>query len=372
MIRVLVLVCLLALFLAYLVAPVAQRVQRWFAFGRRRPLPRWLAILVVYVIGALVVSAVWRAVGPRWEFQVDQLQVALPMYADHALDRVLSIESRFDSVPVAGEAGSVAAWLTLQLSLFVKSHVRETIEEVRESLPHVRWLWLVPVLSLVLLQVSPTFRRTTIRALPPGQLQWRIDELMGHVNWVLAGYTRAQVIAGVFVATATGAIFAVLKVPYALSLGLAAGVLELLPVVGPISIALSVALLTTGPTLVAALVALAALRIVQDYVVYPQLMGRRMHLPPLAVVLALLAGARVGGIVGVALALPAVGVGAVAWRHWRDHRDIERLVRAHAEERATREARAIAHAIAHASENVAEHDSTGGGTGTRDDPSRWP
>lgn len=352
MIRILLLDLLLALFLAYLVAPVAQQLQRALTFERRRPMPRWAAILTVYVAGAAIAASVWHAVGPRWEWQVDRLQATLPVYADRALDRVLFIERRLDGIRDVNQDDSMAALVTLRVSSFMKQHVRETLAEVGDGLPHVRWLALVPLISLVFLQVSPSFRRTTIRALPPGHLQWRGDEFLRHVNWVLAGYTRAQVIAGIFVATTTSALFALLKIPYALSLGLAAGALELLPIVGPLTIALSVALLASGPQLAIALVGLGVLRFLQDYVVYPQLMGRRMHLPPLAVVVALLLGARIGGVVGVALALPLVGIGAVAWRHWRDHRDIERLVKLHASEKATREARALAHSIAHASDTA--------------------
>jgi predicted PurR-regulated permease PerM len=354
-IRLLLLVVLLALFLAYLVAPIAQRVQRLTVLRRRVSMPRWVAIIVVYAAGAVIASLVWGAVGPRWEWQADRLQEALPRYADQALDRVLFMERRLNAVPVPAETGSVAARVTLRLSSVMKEHVRETLSEIGDSLPHVRWLWLVPVLSLLFLQVSPTFRRTTVRALPPGHLQWRGDEFLSHVNWVLAGYTRAQVIAALWIATATGTLFAVLKVPYALSLGLAAGALELLPIVGPLTIALSVALLTSGPPLVIALAGLGVLRFLQDYVVYPRLMGRRMRLPPLAVVVALLLGARLGGIVGVALALPLVGIGSVAWRHYRDHRDIERLVRSHAiSKQGARDARAVAHTIAQASEVPAD------------------
>jgi predicted PurR-regulated permease PerM len=340
-IRILVLACLLALFLAYLVAPAAKLVQRWCRFGRYRP-SRWVAILAVYLVGGLAVSAVWRAVAPRWEWQADQLQAALPGYAERALERILSFERRLDAVPVAGDAGSVVARSIVWASSQLKVHVRETLEEVREGLPHVKLLWIAPGLSLILLQVSATFRRSTVRALPPGQMQWRIDEFLGHVNWVLAGYTRAQAIACVLVATITGTSFALLKVPYALSLGLVAGVLELLPVVGPLTVALSLAFVTTGPKLVGALFTLGLLRFLLDSIVYPQLMGRRMHLPPLAVVLALLIGARAGGILGVALALPLVGVGAVAVRHWRDHRAIQQLVAAHAAELAAREAKEAA------------------------------
>jgi predicted PurR-regulated permease PerM len=71
---------------------------------------------------------------------------------------------------------------------------------------------------------------------------------------------------------------------------------------------------------------LGGLRLVQDYAIYPRLISHAMHLHPLAVVVALWAGAAVGGLVGICLAIPAVGVLQVAWRHWREYRDIEALV----------------------------------------------
>ena len=333
MIRVLLLAALLSLFLAYIVAPLAQFVRRVGMLGpQRRPLPRWLGILIVYIAGIALLVTTWAVIRPKWDWQVERLQATLPRYAEHALDRALFLTD-VRQVP-GGEPGSVIAGLSMRASGVFKSHVRETLLEVGDGLPHLQWLWVTPVLSLLLLQLSPSFRRTTLRALPPGHLKWRAEEFFEHVNWVLAGYTRAQMISAVLVSVACSAWFAVLKVPYAFSLGLCAGVLELLPVVGPITVALSVALLTSGPTLVAALAGLVVLRLVQDYVIYPRLIGRRMHLPPLAVIVALLLGARLGGVVGVALALPLVGVASVAWRHWREHRAIERLVRDHALARA--------------------------------------
>ena len=78
---------------------------------------------------------------------------------------------------------------------------------------------------------------------------------------------------------------------------------------------------------VAVLVFLAGLRLVQDYAIYPRLIGRVMHLHPVAVVLALWVGAALGGVVGVCLAVPIVGITPVAHRHWREYREIEELVK---------------------------------------------
>jgi predicted PurR-regulated permease PerM len=122
---------------------------------------------------------------------------------------------------------------------------------------------------------------------------------------------------------------AVIKVPYALLIGLAAGVLELIPVIGPIAAGLLAAGLVRGGQLVAVVVFLVAVRVFQDTMIYPRLMGRRVHLPALAVLLAVWIGATMGGILGVLVAVPVVSVGAVAVRQWRDYRQIERLVRDH-------------------------------------------
>ena len=66
----------------------------------------------------------------------------------------------------------------------------------------------------------------------------------------------------------------------------------------------------------------------QDYVIYPRLISRALHLHPLAVVLAIWAGAAVGGLVGLCLAVPVVGTLQVTRCHWREYRDIEVLVAA--------------------------------------------
>ena len=75
---------------------------------------------------------------------------------------------------------------------------------------------------------------------------------------------------------------------------------------------------------------LGSLRILQDYIIYPRLIRSAMHLHPIAVVAAIWFGAMLGGVVGVCLAVPTVGVLQVAWRHYREYRTIERLVREHA------------------------------------------
>ena len=71
---------------------------------------------------------------------------------------------------------------------------------------------------------------------------------------------------------------------------------------------------------------LAVLRIVHDYVVYPRIIGSGIHLHPLAVILAILAGHELAGVAGIFLAIPVIAVLTVTYRHWLEHRGSTGLV----------------------------------------------
>jgi predicted PurR-regulated permease PerM len=70
---------------------------------------------------------------------------------------------------------------------------------------------------------------------------------------------------------------------------------------------------------------LVVLRIIEDYIVYPRLIGQGIHLHPLAVIVAILAGAELAGVAGIFLAIPVVAILTVSYRHWLEHRGSEGL-----------------------------------------------
>ena len=73
------------------------------------------------------------------------------------------------------------------------------------------------------------------------------------------------------------------------------------------------------------LIFLGVLRIVHDYVTYPRIIGTGIHLHPLAVILAILAGAEVAGVAGIFLAIPVIAILTVTYRHWLEHRGSETI-----------------------------------------------
>jgi predicted PurR-regulated permease PerM len=112
-----------------------------------------------------------------------------------------------------------------------------------------------------------------------------------------------------------------LNVSYPLVLGVAAGLLEFIPVVGPALIGLIAVLVASfhsWRSALAVLAFLAVLRVIHDYLVYPRLISRGVELHPMLVVLAVLCGAELGGVTGVFLGVPVMALLIVCLRHWRD------------------------------------------------------
>jgi predicted PurR-regulated permease PerM len=188
------------------------------------------------------------------------------------------------------------------------------------------WLILVPILAFFLLKDAGLFRKAALRILPRGHLRSRGDEFLVEINDTLAAYTRAQVTACLLIGLACTIGFFLIGVPYAVVLGVAAGLLEFIPLAGP----LTIGVLATGfaafhslGQAAAVLLFLVVLRAVQDYVVYPKLVGTGVHLHPLGIILAILCGAALGGLAGIFLAIPLVAVLTLTVRHYRDHRAAE-------------------------------------------------
>ena len=190
------------------------------------------------------------------------------------------------------------------------------------SLSYLPWLLLIPILAFFLLKDALVFRRMILTMLPH-RFRLRGRLLFDELNTTLATYVRGQLLACLFVGTICGVGFAVLRVPYPALLGMLAGVLEFVPLVGPFLCAVAVtivAALNAPVTAVWVIGFLSALRMIQDYAIYPRLVGRGLHLHPLAVIVAVLAGLELYGVAGMFLAVPVVAIGSLVYLHGREWR----------------------------------------------------
>jgi predicted PurR-regulated permease PerM len=282
-------------------------------------------VLALYGAATIVILPLWSIGGVRIKAAADRVTGMVPEHTARFIDQLRETERWTESIGLPERIGAAASDVTRRVTRSMQDEVRELGIELAGIRRLVPWLSLVPVIAFLLLTRWNRFRRSTTRVLPTPHLQWRGDEFLRHVNSLLAAYTRAQVTAAVIVGVLCWVGFATLRLPYPGTLGFVAGVLEMIPLAGPIIVAV-IATAMAPDRVLPVLAFLAALRLLQDYAIYPRLISRAMHLHPLGVVVALWIGAAVGGLIGVCLAIPLVGVVQVAYRHWREYRDIEDLL----------------------------------------------
>jgi predicted PurR-regulated permease PerM len=315
---------LLSVFFAYVLAPAVCAVRRRVRIGRRRrPISGAAAMLLLYVVIFVPGFALWRESKPavkHWiavtaPASVDRL---FPGGPNAPLDSVLA------HLPLPSSARDVLTRAGAGVGAALERSTRATLAELITAAPYAAWLVVAPVVAFLLLTGAPVFQRSALRVLPHGHLQWRLEEYLRDVNSALAGYVRAQAAAALIVGTACVAGFVLLGATSAVSLGVLAGILELVPAIGPLTALLIAA--SQGDRLVGIVLFLVALRIVQDYVVYPRLVRRGMHLSTLAVILTVWTGAALAQAPGVILSIPVAGFLSVSVRHWREYREIEQLI----------------------------------------------
>jgi len=321
-----VLVLVVAALFAYVIAPLVQLAERPIRIaGRPRRLSRWAAITVVYVVIAGGVSGGAALLLPSATDQVDDMIARAPAYTQSILAWEHGWSRYYQRLRVPIELRKRIDQSLLTADDAAIEYVRGSVMALVGTLSYVPWLVLIPILAFFLLKDAASFRRAVLKALPHhGQL--RGHRLFEEVNATLAAYIRAQLLACVLVGTICGVGFAVLGIPYPVLLGVLAGVLEFIPLVGPLLLATVAAIVGALHAPILALWAvgfLGVVRLIEDYVIYPRLIRRGMHLHPLAVIVAILVGAELDGVAGMFLAVPAAAIGSVVYRHWLEWRSAE-------------------------------------------------
>lgn len=324
-----ILLLILSVFFAYLVAPLVDFLRRPIKVsGRERSMPRVLAISLAYLIIVAAIVVAFYVLLPRLGNQ-------FPEFAQQARGYWKSLgESmqRLNDFLRLRMPGPVMDAINREIPHVVQG-VGDSLSEVLKGMvlwiAYLPWLVLIPILSFFFLKDADSFRRSALQMLPRGRWRWRGDEFFQDISSTLAAYARAQLTACVFIGIVCSIGFALLGIPSPLVLGFIAGVFEFVPLVGPLIIGIVAALVggLHGGSSSALLVILflAVLRIVQDYFIYPKLIGQGIHLHPLAVIIAILAGAELAGIAGIFLAIPVVAILTVSYRHWLEHRGSEGL-----------------------------------------------
>jgi predicted PurR-regulated permease PerM len=309
---------ILSVFIAYLMDPLVKLI-RW-PFKQRakeRLMPRALAIVIAYIIVFSIVGAVITAIAPGVVQQARDFGSNLPAYSDSIQRRLNDINRSFDRLKIPEE---VQTRINDQAKAFGERITTGVGSIVLGTFTFLPWLVIIPILSFFFLKDVNVFRLSVLKLLPAGSIRERADAVLADANRMMAAYVRAQIISCLLIGTICTIGFYLLGMRYALLLGILAGVLEFIPLLGPLTIGI-IATITAAlgdypPRAFSVAIFLIVLRIIHDYVTYPKIVRGGIHLHPVLIIICVLAGEQIAGIPGVFLAIPVVALITVVYKHY--------------------------------------------------------
>lgn len=297
---------LMILLAAIVISSALEPLARWL---RSYHVPRALSVVVVYVLVISAIgSAAWLMVPPLKD-QLTQLSRVLPQVID-------SVQSRVGFIGEFSQ-GSITSQLQEGLKQFgdnIASFGFNVVQQTRQVFSGIVSLLFMLIIAFYLVIEEDALKKVARVVIPQKHVLYgehiidRIQSKLG--RWVLAQLTLAVVI-GIVV----GIGLWILGVPYALSLGLLAGVLEVVPVIGPIIAGVFGVIVALSQSFFLAVITFAFYVVVQqveNHILIPNIMRKATGLNPLVTLLAVLLGGRLAGVAGVILSVPVATILSIA------------------------------------------------------------
>jgi predicted PurR-regulated permease PerM len=271
---------------------------------------RLAAIVAIYVlVGIVVVGGLTLLAGP-FVREATALSGALPEYAANLQARAPEVQNSLGQYGVQTDLDQLKARVAAAVEQGGTDVLKNLVGTLAEVGGVILDIVLALVISLYLLIDGPRFRARSLAMLPM-QHRGKLVFLEDNVSRVLGGYLRGQLTLAAIVGIAAGVGTGLMGLPYAVVLGVLAGLFELIPMFGPILSAVPaviVALFLPFPTVVWVILFFLAVQQVENNILVPRISGHAVGLHPLGALFALLAGFQMAGLLGGLFAVPLAGV----------------------------------------------------------------
>ncbi len=295
----------IAVILAYVLNPPVR-----FLTARTR-LSRTLAVASVYLALVVILSLVLVAFVPSLTQQVKSINLDFQNIVEgisRFFERPLFIFGFYiDLLDVYQEVSGT-------LQSIVSPLASRTVTVLISLASGLAWFIFVLIVSFYLLKDADKLSRS-LNALVPADYRDEVRRLVKEISAIWNAFFRSQLVLCAVIGTLVGVTMRVVGVSNALILGIIAGVLEIIPNIGPAISAIPAVLIAyfQGSTYLPLSNGWFALLVIGLYVVIqqlennilvPRIIGRSLNLHPLVVIVGAIAGANLAGILGIFLAAP--------------------------------------------------------------------
>jgi predicted PurR-regulated permease PerM len=295
-----------AVLLATAIEPIVNRL-------RRGPFTRGSGVLVVYTAIMLVIGVAGYLVVPNVLGQAGTFAQSLP-------ERLQALRTQVAGLPQPSVRGVLLGLLD-QAGRAVQSPAQPGREELvavgTAAAQTIISFVTVFVLAFYWLVERATIKRVLLRSVPPARAS-TVNTVWLEVEEKLGGWVRGQLILMLAIGLMAGLGYTVMGLPNAALLAVAAGLFEIVPMVGPVlafAPAVLVALAIEPAKALIVVVYALVIQQLESNVLVPRVMRETVGVSPLTVLLGILVGSALYGLPGAFLAVPIAGAVQVLLAH---------------------------------------------------------
>ena len=281
---------------------IASALEPLLAYAEKKRVPRLLSLIVIYLLFFVLFAAF--------------LYILLPLLLDEFRDLTQNYSAYFGKIEEA--AG------TITFIPGLSGNVHDLLSQLTEQIPSFTSLlsyassifggivsFIVVLVVSFYLALSHGALDDFLRSVLPPQFEAYAHELWIRAQKKMGYWLQAQILLSLIMALIVGIGMWILGVKYALLIAIVVGILEIVPFVGPIMAGALATLLAISQSPILGLWTLIFFIVAQQlegHILVPLLIKKLVGLNPVAVILAILVGAKLGGILGILLAVPIAAV----------------------------------------------------------------
>ncbi|WP_207755034.1 AI-2E family transporter [Alkaliphilus hydrothermalis] len=308
-----------AIVLAYVLNPFVK-------FLNKKGISRLWGVLLIYLAFSLVILVLSLTLIPKMTTEVKGLMEVLPEYSNGAYEYLHSTYLKFnqnlESLPP--EFDGVRSLLQNNIER-IQELVVGLITVVTNSLlaifSRIFSIILIPILSFYFLKDAEEFKKALILFIP-SSVRKKSLEMAKDFDTVLGGFIRGQMIVASFVGILTTIALLIMRVDFAVLVGLIAGVANVIPYFGPVIGIIPGAFFALMDSPIKAVYVVITFVVIQQFesgILSPKIVGKSVGIHPVWVIFALVIGGKFFGLIGLLIAVPAAGIIKVIGKHLVDY-----------------------------------------------------
>ncbi len=296
----------IAIVLATAIEPLIDRLARFKIPRAVSMILILLIVLALIVVGVLAVvpmiSSEWATITTLFNHSYESLRTSLAASENLLLQRIaayLPVNSPLATQPAAPQAGGATSNLAQQAVSIGSSIMRDLVLGIYVLILTGLWILEGDVATHVILMALPSARRDPAR------------EFLGDIEGKIGAYTRGLALLTVIMGVLAAIGYGIIGLPNILFLGVFAGLMEFIPLIGPLLGAIPAFLLAASigsSKVVLVIIVYIIIQAIESHLVVPRVMDRTVGVNPVASLLAFIAFGSIFGFLGALLAVPLAAV----------------------------------------------------------------